>query len=233
MPSSSAIESKIPKPLRHVSEEKSDDLSIDELEPVGQSEETEPIEEDVAIELAEAISPNTELLEPVEPVEIVKHRAVIVKPIVVKPLAKIAPQKSVEKVHLKPKLQFGGARPPKHEGQKTPVFSFAARSALAALKTGKDTLVKPVNLSKQLHNVTQGPTSSNMSTVELPTTSRSTVKVKETREERHKNMYKSNRLCGDGRRNGEILKGVRLNKRFMLQMASRNVKDEKKPGSGM
>lgn len=230
VPLSSVVEPKAStsKTLTHVSEEKSEEAfevekssELSSLEP----KETEIIEDDLNVIETEDETLSTELLSEsaTVPTDIVKYKAVIAKP-VSRPLATVAPQKSLNNAQFKHKLQLNWNRPTKVEGQKAPVFSFAAKSALAALKEGKDALVQPVNLANKMHNVTHGATKSNVTAMELPQTSRTAMKVKPNREEQHKHMYKANKMCNNGRKNEGMLKGVRLNKRFELQMAYRNMK---------
>uniref|UniRef100_A0A336MFU7 CSON014843 protein n=1 Tax=Culicoides sonorensis TaxID=179676 RepID=A0A336MFU7_CULSO len=160
---------------------------------------------------------------PIEDV-IEKPRAVIAKP-VRKPTATVAPTKTLDKISFKHRVNFTH-KPGKVEGQKTPVFKFAAKSALNDLKEGKETIVKPLKLGERLHNVSsaQGPSTSmkKANTSQLPVTN---PKQKLNCEENHRNLYKANKVCVERKRNG-ILQGVRLNKRFQLQMAYRDMKKE-------
>lgn len=145
-----------------------------------------------------------------------------------KPIANVIPQKSLTKLQFKHKIQFAGTRPTKTDGQRTPVYKFAAKSALTAIKQGQDVAVKPVNLTERMKtNAAPSSHSHETSKIELPShnATKMTLNTKPNREEQHRSMYKANRVCNDTRRTG-ILKGVRLNKRFELQMAYRNMKKE-------
>ncbi|XP_063704516.1 muscle M-line assembly protein unc-89-like [Culicoides brevitarsis] len=197
--------------LTHISEEKID-------EPKQKVEET-PIE--------------TEQIEE-QPAPVLDSEPNHKKSAIPKPMTSIKPQKSDEKpkkplgqIQFKAKIQFATERK-KVEGQKTPVFNFAARSAVADIKRGKENgLVKPVNLVSKLNSTTQAAGGSTKTHIPMPSTSQTATKAKSSREERHKNLYKANKLCGNGKEGGKgLLQGVRLNKRFELQMAYRNMKKE-------
>lgn len=216
---STSEESKMPMVLPKVSEEKPEEMIKEPEEMIKEDKNYELESPEPEIKETETVMQAEAVAIKAVPSETVQAKAVVAKP-VAKPFATVAPTKSVEKVQFKPKLQFSGARSTKATVS-TPLFKFGAKSTIATLKDGKDALVKPVNM-------TALPSTSTNTTakVGLPAGSRSVMKPKTNREEMHKNLYKANKLCGDGRRTG-MLKGVRLNKRFELQMAYRNMNMKK------
>uniref|UniRef100_A0A336N9E3 CSON009868 protein n=1 Tax=Culicoides sonorensis TaxID=179676 RepID=A0A336N9E3_CULSO len=143
-------------------------------------------------------------------VEIEKPRAVIAKP-VRKPTATVAPTKALDKISFKHRVNLTH-KPAKLDGS---VFKFAAKTALSDLKEGKETNLKPLKLGEQ-GSMKKGNTS------QLPVTNSKQIL---NREENHRNLYKANKVCVERKRSG-ILQGVRLNKRFQLQMAYRDMKKE-------
>lgn len=176
-------------------------VNVEEVEP--QIKETEGRKEEASI-VNEAVTAE------------LATETTVAKPKAVKPFAFVAPAQSTDKGL---KIQFNKTRPVKADAQNTSVFTFAAKNAVAAMKQGSDLLVKPVSLAKKTQNASS---SGSFNTTQGSKTVMMTSKA--DREEKHKSLYKANRLCGEAKRTG-MLKGVRLNKRFELQMAFRNAQN--------